>query len=135
MAKLIAFEVGIVYSLQEAEVVPVADSCPCAGRYTGQPDTFVELKTSLALRGPHDEPRFEKCVENSTDPGMHRSFCGETENYSSSISSLSYWVYPSVTRGFVQPFILLNRVLWIGNCGGVSDSRRATDHDPVVQDY
>ncbi|KAF9446833.1 RAI1-domain-containing protein [Macrolepiota fuliginosa MF-IS2] len=28
--------------------------------YTGQPDTFVELKTSLTIRGPHDEARFEK---------------------------------------------------------------------------
>jgi len=33
-----------------------------AGRYTGQPDTFVELKTSLAIRGEEDRLRFEKCV-------------------------------------------------------------------------
>ncbi|KAH8118243.1 RAI1-domain-containing protein [Phellopilus nigrolimitatus] len=30
------------------------------GRYTGQPNTFVELKTSLTIRGPQDEARFEK---------------------------------------------------------------------------
>ncbi|KAF8650078.1 hypothetical protein AX16_005421 [Volvariella volvacea WC 439] len=30
------------------------------GRYTGQTDTFVELKTSLAIRGPPDAARFEK---------------------------------------------------------------------------
>ncbi|KAF5359530.1 hypothetical protein D9756_003498 [Leucocoprinus leucothites] len=29
-------------------------------KYTGQPDTFVELKTSLTIRGAHDEARFEK---------------------------------------------------------------------------
>ncbi|KNZ73904.1 Protein RAI1 [Termitomyces sp. J132] len=29
-------------------------------RYTQQTDTFVELKTSLAIRGPHDEAKFEK---------------------------------------------------------------------------
>jgi len=31
-------------------------------RYTGQPDTFVELKTSLVIRGGEDRSRFEKCV-------------------------------------------------------------------------
>lgn len=31
-------------------------------RYTGQPDTFVELKTSLVIRGGEDRLRFEKCV-------------------------------------------------------------------------
>ncbi|KJA19867.1 hypothetical protein HYPSUDRAFT_104734, partial [Hypholoma sublateritium FD-334 SS-4] len=30
------------------------------GRYTGQTDTFVELKTSLAIRGRHDEAKFER---------------------------------------------------------------------------
>jgi len=30
------------------------------GKYTGQTDAFVELKTSLAIRGPHDEEKFEK---------------------------------------------------------------------------
>jgi len=30
------------------------------GKYTGQPDTFVELKTSLAIRRRHDEDRFER---------------------------------------------------------------------------
>ncbi|GLB40272.1 putative RAI1-domain-containing protein [Lyophyllum shimeji] len=30
------------------------------GKYTHQTDTFVELKTSLAIRGPHDEAKFEK---------------------------------------------------------------------------
>ncbi|KAF9466626.1 RAI1 like PD-XK nuclease-domain-containing protein [Collybia nuda] len=30
------------------------------GKYTGQTDTFVELKTSLTIRGPHDEAKFEK---------------------------------------------------------------------------
>ncbi|KAF7336767.1 RAI1 domain-containing protein [Mycena venus] len=29
-------------------------------KYTGKTDTFVELKTSLAIRGPQDEVRFEK---------------------------------------------------------------------------
>ncbi|EGN99498.1 hypothetical protein SERLA73DRAFT_90841 [Serpula lacrymans var. lacrymans S7.3] len=29
-------------------------------KYTGRPDTFVELKTSLSIRGPHDEAKFEK---------------------------------------------------------------------------
>ncbi|KAG6862455.1 hypothetical protein C0995_000001 [Termitomyces sp. Mi166 len=29
-------------------------------RYTNQTDTFVELKTSLAIRGSHDEAKFEK---------------------------------------------------------------------------
>jgi len=29
-------------------------------KYTGQPDTFVELKTSLTIPGPHDEAKFEK---------------------------------------------------------------------------
>jgi hypothetical protein len=33
-----------------------------AGKYTGKTDTFVELKTSLVIRGPQDEVRFEKCV-------------------------------------------------------------------------
>lgn len=32
----------------------------CADKYTGQPDTFVELKTSLAIRGDHDSEKFEK---------------------------------------------------------------------------
>lgn len=31
-----------------------------ADKFTGQPDTFVELKTSLVIRGPQDEARFEK---------------------------------------------------------------------------
>lgn len=30
------------------------------GRYTGQPDTFVELKTSVAIRKPQDEVFFER---------------------------------------------------------------------------
>ncbi|KAJ7928857.1 RAI1-domain-containing protein [Mycena leptocephala] len=30
------------------------------GKYTGKTDTFVELKTSLVIRGPQDEVRFEK---------------------------------------------------------------------------
>ncbi|KAF6754568.1 RAI1 like PD-XK nuclease-domain-containing protein [Ephemerocybe angulata] len=30
------------------------------GRYTGRTDTFVELKTSMAIRGQNDEARFEK---------------------------------------------------------------------------
>ncbi|KAJ7455291.1 RAI1 like PD-XK nuclease-domain-containing protein [Mycena galericulata] len=30
------------------------------GKYTGATDTFVELKTSLVIRGPHDELKFEK---------------------------------------------------------------------------
>ncbi|KAJ7096527.1 RAI1 like PD-XK nuclease-domain-containing protein [Mycena belliarum] len=30
------------------------------GKYTGATDTFVELKTSLVIRGPHDEVKFEK---------------------------------------------------------------------------
>ncbi|KAJ7476012.1 RAI1 like PD-XK nuclease-domain-containing protein [Mycena latifolia] len=30
------------------------------GKYTGKTDTFVELKTSLAIRSPHDEVKFEK---------------------------------------------------------------------------
>ena len=30
------------------------------GKYTGQPSTFVELKTSLTIRGPQDESRFEQ---------------------------------------------------------------------------
>ena len=29
-------------------------------RYTGKTDSFVELKTSLSIRGPHDEAKFEK---------------------------------------------------------------------------
>ncbi|KII85063.1 hypothetical protein PLICRDRAFT_45175 [Plicaturopsis crispa FD-325 SS-3] len=29
-------------------------------KFTGQPDTFVELKTSLVIRGPQDAARFEK---------------------------------------------------------------------------
>lgn len=29
-------------------------------KYTGQPDTFVELKTSQAIRSPQDAVRFEK---------------------------------------------------------------------------
>lgn len=31
-------------------------------RYTGQPDTFVELKTSWVIRREEDQVRFEKCV-------------------------------------------------------------------------
>ncbi|KAJ7903314.1 RAI1-domain-containing protein [Mycena olivaceomarginata] len=30
------------------------------GKYTGQTDTFVELKTSMVIRNPRDEARFEK---------------------------------------------------------------------------
>ncbi|KAF8150025.1 RAI1 like PD-XK nuclease-domain-containing protein [Crassisporium funariophilum] len=30
------------------------------GKYTGQTDTFVELKTSLAIRGHYDETKFER---------------------------------------------------------------------------
>ncbi|KDR76133.1 hypothetical protein GALMADRAFT_462464 [Galerina marginata CBS 339.88] len=30
------------------------------GKYTGQTDTFVELKTSLTIRGQHDESKFER---------------------------------------------------------------------------
>ncbi|KAF9036219.1 RAI1 like PD-XK nuclease-domain-containing protein [Panaeolus papilionaceus] len=30
------------------------------GKYTGQPDTFVELKTSMAIRGERDESNFER---------------------------------------------------------------------------
>ena len=33
-----------------------------ADRFDGSTDSFVELKTSLAIRGPQDEARFEKCV-------------------------------------------------------------------------
>ncbi|QRV89694.1 nuclear 5'-3' exoribonuclease-interacting protein, Rai1p [Ceratobasidium sp. AG-Ba] len=32
----------------------------CRDRYTGQPDTYVELKTSIAIRNPQDEQRFER---------------------------------------------------------------------------
>ena len=31
-------------------------------RYTGQPDTFVELKTSMNIRNKSDETKFEKYV-------------------------------------------------------------------------
>ncbi|TDL20754.1 RAI1-domain-containing protein [Rickenella mellea] len=34
--------------------------CVRGNKYTGQPDTFVELKTSMAIRGASDEARFEK---------------------------------------------------------------------------
>lgn len=34
------------------------------GKYTGATDTFVELKTSLVIRGPHDEVKFEKSVHH-----------------------------------------------------------------------
>ncbi|OAX41436.1 RAI1-domain-containing protein [Rhizopogon vinicolor AM-OR11-026] len=30
------------------------------GKYAGNTDNFVELKTSLSIRGPHDESKFEK---------------------------------------------------------------------------
>jgi len=30
------------------------------GKYSGSTDTFVELKTSMTIRGPHDEVKFEK---------------------------------------------------------------------------
>jgi RAT1-interacting protein len=30
------------------------------GKYQGSNDTMVELKTSMAIRGQHDEARFEK---------------------------------------------------------------------------
>jgi len=29
-------------------------------KYTGQPNTLVELKTSMTIRGQNDEARFEK---------------------------------------------------------------------------
>ncbi|KAJ3558064.1 hypothetical protein NP233_g11584 [Leucocoprinus birnbaumii] len=41
-------------------------------KYTGQPDTFVELKTSLTIRGPHDEARFEKSVSICCYPTAQR---------------------------------------------------------------
>jgi RAT1-interacting protein len=31
-----------------------------AGKYAGNTDNFVELKTSLSIRGPQDEAKFEK---------------------------------------------------------------------------
>ena len=32
----------------------------CVDKYTGQTDTFVELKTSLVIRGQQDSEKFEK---------------------------------------------------------------------------
>ncbi|KAG8762290.1 decapping endonuclease targeting mRNA [Ceratobasidium sp. 423] len=32
----------------------------CKDRYTGQPNTYVELKTSMIIRNPQDEERFER---------------------------------------------------------------------------
>jgi hypothetical protein len=47
-------------------VVLASNSIYLVEKYTGQTDTFVELKTSLAIRGPHDEAKFEKYVNAST---------------------------------------------------------------------
>ena len=38
-----------------------------AERFDGKTATFVELKTSMSIRGPEDETRFEKCVQLSTN--------------------------------------------------------------------
>jgi hypothetical protein len=38
----------------------VTDDFP--DRYSGKTDSFVELKTSLSIRGPQDETKFEKSV-------------------------------------------------------------------------
>jgi len=35
------------------------------GKYSGNTANFVELKTSLTIRGPVDEARFEKCASTS----------------------------------------------------------------------
>ena len=45
-------------------VTDVLIPCLPIDRYTGQPDTFVELKTSIAIRSgnQHDEAKFEKSV-------------------------------------------------------------------------
>lgn len=43
-------------------MVLTSNSIYLIGKYTGQTDTFVELKTSLAIRGFHDEAKFEKYV-------------------------------------------------------------------------
>jgi hypothetical protein len=56
--KLTAFVVGdVLRSVSE----------PCfyvsfVGRFDGKTDSFVELKTSMTIRGPHDEARFERYV-------------------------------------------------------------------------
>jgi hypothetical protein len=49
------------------------------GSYTGRTDAFVELKTSLAIRGSHDEAKFEKYVcQSFTDTFTHTI---SSENY------------------------------------------------------
>jgi hypothetical protein len=50
-----------------AKVLSTFSPAILIGKYTGQPDTFVELKTSLTIRGPHDEAKFEKYVDGNID--------------------------------------------------------------------
>jgi len=57
------------------------------GSFDGQTDTFVELKTSMAIRGPRDEAKFEKYGLLFTTDAIHINF--KLGNYSSSIFSHS----------------------------------------------
>jgi len=62
-------------------------------QYTGKTDSFVELKTSLSIRGPHDEAKFEKYDFPSLFDRSIDLFDDLTaENCSSSTSSRFFWV-------------------------------------------
>ena len=57
---IIGGEVDCVDGLSIISHTEMVDRQSLIGKYTGQPDTFVELKTSLTIRNPQDEARFEK---------------------------------------------------------------------------
>ena len=97
------------------------------GKYTGQPDTFVELKTSLTIRGPHDEAKFEKYVDSNIDAS--RIF------YSLHLSQkIAQVLFPiilawSTCRFNICGDIRNNLTKISGNSGGISNAVRSCDND------
>lgn len=60
--------------LLNSNLSDVSNQVSFIGKFSGQPNTFVELKTSLSIRNLQDEARFERyscdvlCVAYSNDP-------------------------------------------------------------------
>lgn len=85
------------------------------GKYTGQTDTFVELKTSLAIRGPHDESKFEKYMN---------------------INLPQYNTLPMVFSQEIAEVLLPIISAWsTGNFGRISHVVWHCDHDADLQDH
>jgi RAT1-interacting protein len=57
------FIVHVLYSTQSVGIVAKQDHRSTSDY---KPDNYVELKTNLPIRGPHDEVKFERCIISYT---------------------------------------------------------------------